>query len=103
MKSESVAVRVARGIAWLNRNHDADWYWKIDLSIFDIHSPCACIGGQLYGGYGTMISVLDKGNDLPWIIARGFHGLESDYKKDTDALNAKWRKAITKLRIHNLT
>ena len=76
------ATRVARGVQWLDDNHDG-WRERIDWDRLDLDDLNDCILGQLLGGCAA--------SGLTWnqLKTHGFWGL--DAHEDYVALTQAWR------------
>lgn len=90
----TVAERVDRGAAWLDRTF-ADWEDKIDVDNIEIRSSSGCIIGQLFGGWHQGFDHW-LGSDRFLAHSLGFvccaRGTESC--GDVDKLNQAWRDYV---------
>ena len=112
--ADTVAERVAAGVAWLDQQDpgwwrtdaqgrgDANESWEsgpINLEELSMHHPCYCVLGQRWGTfYSAPLTLGDA-------VARGFHCQLGDYDPNArpeeveyDALTAEWARVIEERR-----
>jgi hypothetical protein len=102
---ETVAARVARGAALLDRQIPG-WERRIDLETLHLQSPCLCVLGQLHPGQEFANTAYSCGLDrLALTTTQGYyHGFDAGCPSvdaedgDYDALTAEWHQVITERR-----
>lgn len=99
----TVQERVQKGVEFLNEAAP-EWWKVIDLGRLNLHSPCDCVLGQLFGDFGRALGdELDLSHTQSRIL--GFDiafELEPDLKlTEYQQLTQAWKEAITQLRRGN--
>ena len=98
---DSIAVRVSRGIAWLDAEQPG-WERSIDLTELDVSSCTACVLGQVFAreaddegwsGFEYALDVYESGEKLSYAHHYGFANgkVRGD---DFDELTAEWVRRI---------
>lgn len=67
----TVAERVALGVAWLDSDYP-DWFEKVEVKEFDITDTCRCVLGQLF----EPMAVRRKDSEQPPMAPENFGGYD---------------------------
>lgn len=67
-----MAVNVARGVRWLDKEHPA-WYNNVDLRSLDMEAGGHCILGQCFGEFWAALDKFKKPGDNKWAARHGFN------------------------------
>lgn len=97
----TVAKRVAKGAALLERKHGADWRSKIDPESLDMADSCKCILGQLYDGTYEDMDGFDGGRKKLRIRFAERYGFDTEGWYSNSAVSWKeledaWKKELAK-------
>lgn len=87
----TIAERVSAGVALLDKRMPG-WREEIDIEIFDMYSPGACILGQLFGGYSQGLTELGGVGG----VSNGFDCTPDEYHQADSfmILRDEWLKHI---------
>lgn len=116
---ESVDVRIARGIDWLDENIDK-WWERVEMNTLRMDSTCRCVLGQLFAEdvdewqyahndepyfgaayWYALEQVIDLESDEitreDWAVE---HAFDAGHNESYDELGAAWATVIETRRVH---